>query len=123
MTPRVFIDADEALRRQPMTAWQLSGTVFCHHRTAARVLDKMHKMGLVHIIDWKRSQGRAHAVYAHGPGEDVPMPAPLTVKERKQQMMERMSVEDKDFKAARRRQLRRKIKIDPLTAAFFGVKR
>jgi hypothetical protein len=34
-----------------------------------------------------------------------------------------VSVEEKDFAAARRRQLRRKIKVDNLTAAFFGVKR
>jgi hypothetical protein len=32
----------------------------------------------------------------------------------------KVSVEDRDFENARRRQLRRKIKIDPLTAAFFG---
>jgi hypothetical protein len=32
----------------------------------------------------------------------------------------KMSADDKDFLNARRRQRNRKIKIDPLTVAFFG---
>jgi hypothetical protein len=40
--------------------------------------------------------------------------------ERKARVKVKVSVEDRDFENARRRQLRRKIKIDPLTAAFFG---
>jgi hypothetical protein len=123
MTPRVMLDALEVLQRQPMTAWQLSGTVFCHHRTAARVLDKLHKMGQVHIVEWRRSRGSPHPVYAYGAGEDVERPEPLTDKEKKESAAKKVSVEEKDFAATRRRQLRRKIKVDVLTAAFFGVKK
>jgi len=60
------------------------------------------------------------AVYAFGPGEDAPKLPNLTDKERKARSKGKVSVEDRDFEKARRRQLRRKIKIDPLTAAFFG---
>jgi hypothetical protein len=53
----------------------------------------------------------------------VSRPEPLTDKEKKDSAAKKVSVEEKDFAAARRRQLRRKIKVDTLTAAFFGVKR
>ena len=36
-------------------------------------------------------------------------------------MRERESQEDKDFRLARERSKRRKIKVDPLMAAFYGV--
>jgi hypothetical protein len=62
-------------------------------------------------------------VYAYGAGLDVERPEPLTDKEKKESAAKKVSVEEKDFAAARRRQLRRKIKVDVLTAAFFGVKR
>jgi hypothetical protein len=44
----------------------------------------------------------------------------MTNTERVQKMREKEDVEKKAFRLARERQLKRKIKRDPLTAAFFG---
>ena len=44
----------------------------------------------------------------------------FTAAERMRKKRHKMSADDKDFLNARRRQRNRKIKIDPLTAAFFG---
>lgn len=115
-----MLDAQVALQERPMDAWALSETVHCHFRTAGRVLAKMHGFGQVHIVRWERSQGSPLAVYAFGAGEDAVKPVKLTDKERKARSKTKLSVEERDFASARRRQLRRKIKVDPLTAAFFG---
>jgi hypothetical protein len=120
--PRVLMDTRVVLQGKPMDAWQLADAVHCHFRTAGRVLAQMHKLGQVHIVRWERSQGSALPVYALGLGEDAPRPVKLTDKERKARSKAKLSVEERDFASARRRQLRRKIKVDPLTAAFFGVR-
>jgi hypothetical protein len=44
----------------------------------------------------------------------------MTSTQRVQKMREKEDVEKKAFRLARERQLKRKIKRDPLTAAFFG---
>lgn len=123
MIPRVSIDAYSVLQSRPMNCWDVAASVHCHVRTASRVLKEMHANGLIHVKEWQRSQGVHLAVYAFGPGEDAPKLPSLTDKERKARAKAKVSVEDRDFKSARRRQLRRKVKVDPLTAAFFGVKR
>lgn len=120
MIPRVMMDTRVALQGRPMHAWQLADAVHCHFRTAGRVLAQMHKLGQVHIIRWERSQGAPLPVYALGLGDDAVRPVKLTDKERKARSKVKLSVEERDFANARRRQLRRKIKVDPLTAAFFG---
>lgn len=120
MTPRVMLDAYVVLQDGAMDAWALSAQVHCHYRTAARVLAEMHALGLVHVREWQRRQGAHLAVYAFGAGVDAPKLAPLTDRERKARGKIGMTVEERDFANARRRQLRRKIKVDPLTAAFFG---
>jgi hypothetical protein len=51
---------------------------------------------------------------------DAPKPKPLTQLQRSRKMRENEDVERKAFRLARQRQLRRKIKRDPLVAAFFG---
>ncbi len=120
MIPRVAMDAKVALQGRPMNYKDVAAEVHCHIRTASRVLREMHEDGLLHIHSWQRSQGAHLPVYAFGPGEDAPKLPSLTDKERKARVKGKVSVEDRDFENARRRQLRRKIKIDPLTAAFFG---
>ena len=120
MIPRVARDAYVALQERPMNCWDLAAAVHCHVRTAARVLSDMHKAGQLHVKEWQRSQGKHLALYAFGPGEDAPRLANLTFKERRIRSKAKVSVEERDFASARRRQLRRKIKIDPLSAAFFG---
>jgi hypothetical protein len=118
--PRVALDAYVVLQDRPMNCKDMAAEVHCHVRTASRVLREMHEDGLLHVQSWQRSQGAHLPVYAFGPGEDAPKLPSLTDKERKARVKGKVSVEDRDFENARRRQLRRKIKIDPLTAAFFG---
>ena len=120
MIPRVMLDAYVAIQDKPMNCWDLAAAVHCHVRTSARVLSDMHKAGQLHVKEWQRSQGAHLALYAFGPGEDAPRLANLTFKERRLRSKAKVSVEERDFASARRRQLRRKIKIDPLSAAFFG---
>ena len=120
MIPRVMLDAYVAIQDKPMNCWDLSEEVHCHVRTAARVLADMHRAGQLHVKEWQRRQGAHLALYAFGPGEDAPKLPNLTFKERRLRSRAKVSVEERDFASARRRQLRRKIKIDPLSAAFFG---
>ena len=120
MIPRVMLDAYVAIQERPMDRVALAAVVYCHVQTAARVLSDMHKAGQVHVVEWQRRRGKHLPVYAFGAGEDAPKLVPLTDKERRARV--KVSVEERDFASARRRQLRRKIKVDPLTAAFFGVR-
>jgi len=123
MLPRVMLDAYVVLQDRDLTDDELSREVHCHRRTAGRVLAQMRGMGLAHVVGWIRRQGSAVPVYRFGIGEEAEKPAPMNNKERKASSAKKLSVEDRDFAAARRRQLRRKVKVDALTAAFFGVKK
>ena len=55
-----------------------------------------------------------------GEGVDAVAPGPVPGSERIKKYRDKMSADDKDFDAARRRQKRRVVKRDPLVAAFFG---
>ena len=84
----------------------------------------MHKQKLVHIAGWAKAGDsyRWRPKYKMGEGVDVPAPA-LTGRSSTQRVKEfraKLSADDKDFADARRRQKRRVVKRDPLTAAFFG---
>lgn len=103
---------------------ELVGMIHCNRRAVQRVLEKMHKEGLVHIASWAKA-GRSYRYrpeYILGPGADAE-PPPLTGRDstrRVQAFRARMNADDKAFADARRRQKRRVIKRDPFTAAFFG---
>lgn len=120
MKPRVVISAYQVLRGRDMTLWDVCHEVHCHYVTAKGALRELHSAGLVHIVGWKRRQRQPEAIYSFGHGQDAPMPEPMSANERLVAWRAKMSVEDRDFLAARRRQRRRKVVIDPLTAAFFG---
>jgi len=111
----------------PLSPQQLAALVFCTLRHARRLLHLLHLKGIVHIVEWRKESPRRRGpyirVYKLGIGADAPPPPPMPVSQRAAASRARKTVEDLDFERARRRQLRRKIKIDPLTAAFFGVKR
>lgn len=103
---------------------ELMKIVHCTRRAAQRILQELHGEGLVHIAGWMQAGAsyRWRPQYVWGEGEDLP-PPPLTGRDstrRVQDYRAKMSVEDKAFADARRRQKRRVIKRDPLTAAFFG---
>ncbi len=88
------------------------------------VVKQLHDKGSVHISEYRQGVvGVPVAVWALGDGVDAEYPTFRSNAERQRDYRKRMSADDKDFLKARRRQRRRTIKIDPLTAAFFGVKK
>ena len=103
---------------------ELMKIIHCNRRAVQRVLQAMHSEGLLHVSGWVPAGNsyRWRPQYRLGIGEDVPHP-PLIGRSSTQRVHAHrasLSADDKDFKKARRRQLRRTIKVDPLTAAFFG---
>jgi len=108
----------------PLTVAQIHAQVFCAQRTAYMLIQQMHAERLVHVFEYRqRPNVRPVAVWALGEGVDAEYPTFRTNAERQRDYRKRMSADDKDFLKARRRQRSRTIKIDPLIAAFFGVKR
>jgi hypothetical protein len=105
-----------------MTCKELAAAVFLSERAVEYNMAKMHERGQVYVAGWSRTKGTIARVYAWGIGVDVQRPAAYSVYERVQRVRERESQEDKDFRLARERGKRRKIKVDPLMAAFYGVK-
>ncbi len=103
---------------------ELMEIIFCNRRVVQWELEKMHRDGLVHIAGWAKAGDsyRWRPQYALGAGIDVPCPPPTgrTSTRRVQEFREKLTIEDKAFKDAKRRQQRRVVKRDPLVAAFFG---
>ena len=104
-----------------MTRKELAGVVFLSQRAVENNMKKMHERGQVYVAGWSRTSGRIARVYAWGIGTDVPRPPAYSGYERVQRVRERESQEDKDFRLARERGKRRKIKVDPLMLAFYGA--
>jgi len=84
-------------------------------------LNRMHERGQVYVAGWSRTRGTIARVYAWGIGVDAPKPPAYSGYERVQRLRERESPEEKDFRLARERAARRKIKVHPLMLAFYGV--
>ena len=88
------------------------------------LIQRMHTERLVHVFEYRQGPvGVPVAVWALGDGVDAEYPKFRTNAERQRDYRKRMSADDRDFLKARRRQRSRTIKIDPLMAAFFGVKK
>jgi len=121
MKPTRLKQIEQALRKRPMTRKELAATVFLSERATEYNMKKMHERGQVYVAGWSRTSGRIARVYAWGIGTDAPRPAAYSGYERVQRVRERESQEDKDFRLARERGKRRKIKVDPLMAAFYSI--
>jgi hypothetical protein len=117
--PRII----RALTDKGYTAVELAAVVHCTIRCSRLIVSKLHKEGLVHIQSWKRVEYNSipAAVYRYGIGVDAVKPKPLTVLEKGRKWRSNESVEHREFRLARQRQLRRKVKRDPLVAAFYGA--
>ena len=112
----------KAIMDEPLTATEVSKVIHCHVRNARAILRQLYLNGNVFIQEWHPSeyQGIPTAAYRFGIGVDAKKPRPMTNTERVRKMREKEDVEKKAFRLARERQLKRKIKRDPLVAAFFG---
>ena len=107
---------------KPHTAVELAELIHCHVRSSRKIVSQLYREGKVFIQEWHRVEykGIPAAAYRYGIGVDAPKPRPMTQMQRTRKMRENEDVERKAFRLARQRQLRRKIKRDPLVAAFFG---
>lgn len=105
------------------TAVELAGIVHCHVRTSRLIVAKLRKQGVIYIEEWRRVEYNdiPAAAYRYGIGDDAVKPRPLTAAEKSRKWRYDENVEKKAFRLARQRQLRRKIRRDPLTVAFFGL--
>lgn len=121
--PRVGPAIEAALKRKPnQSDLDLARNCFCVRRSAARILFELRLTNQVHISGYTRvaANGQWRPLWSWGEGEDAAPPGPVPGIERLRKFRSKMSADDKDFDNARRRQKRRVIKRDPLTAAFFG---
>jgi transcription initiation factor IIE alpha subunit len=116
--PRII----HAIMDEPFTAVELAGIVHCHVRTSRMIVAKLYREGKVFIQEWRRVEYNSipAAAYRYGIGVDAKKPRPMTQAERGRKLRETEDVERKAFRLARQRQLRRKVKRDPLVAVFFG---
>jgi hypothetical protein len=109
---------------KPRCDRELMEIVFSNRRVVQRRLQDLHSQGLVHIAAWAPAGDsyRWRPQYQMGAGTDAPCPPPTgrTSTQRVREFRSKMSVEDKAFKDARRRQQQRVVRRDPLVAAFFG---
>ena len=112
----------KAIMDKPLTATEVSKVIHCHVRNARAILRDLYQKNQAYIQEWHPAEYNdiPTAAYRFGIGVDAVKPRPMTNTERVQKMREKEDVEKKAFRLARQRQLKRKIKRDPLVAAFFG---
>jgi len=123
LKPRVEPAIEAALQKKGnLSDVDLAKLCFCARRSAARILFDLHR----HELASGGHCGKVHAngqwrpLWSWGEGVDAIAPGPVPGSERIKKYRDKMSADDKDFDAARRRQKRRVVKRDPLVAAFFG---
>jgi len=104
-----------------MTRKELAAAVFLSERAVENNMKKMHERGQVYVAGWSRTKGTIARVYAWGIGVDAPKPPAYSGYERVKKARANESQEDKDFRLARERAARRKIKVHPLMAAFYSI--
>jgi len=108
------------LQRVGCTAPEVASKVYCTERSAQIIINKLRKLGDVHIQEWRRSGNVLVAVYRYGIGTDAVKPKPLTAQERLKRWRSKESLDDHAFRMAKERAKKWKIKRDPLVAALFG---
>ena len=123
LKPRVEPAIEAALQKKSnLSDVDLAKLCFCARRSAARILFDLHRHELVYISGYEPvpANRQWRPLWSWGEGEDAIAPGPVPGSERIKKYRDKMSADDKDFDAARRRQKRRVVKRDPLVAAFFG---
>ena len=103
------------------TAVELAELVHCTIRSSRDMIQKLREEGRVHIQSWRKtSMTQWSAVYRYGIGVDAEKPEPVSSSSRLRKHRSKEDADTKERRLAKQRQLKRKIKRDPLTAAFYG---
>jgi hypothetical protein len=103
------------------TAVELAEILFCTIRSSRDMIAKLRKDNKVHIQSWRKtSVTQWSAVYRYGIGVDAEKPDPVSSSSRLRKHRAKEDADAKERRLAKQRQLKRKVKRDPLTAAFFG---
>jgi len=103
------------------TAVELADLLHCTLRSSRDMIQKLRVEGNVHIQSWRKtSVTQWSAVYRYGIGVDAPKPEPVSSSSRLRKHRAKEDADAKERRLTKQNQLRRKIKRDPLTAAFFG---
>ena len=104
------------------TAHEVAAAVHSEVHHVWRVLRELKAGGHIHVASWKPGTRRMLAVYAVGAGVDAEKPF-RSGTQRFYDMLDRMTADDRDRFWVRTNTRRRKIKVDPLSKAFFGGER
>jgi len=103
------------------TAVELCELLHCTIRSSRDMISKLRKDDKVHIQSWRKtSVTQWSAVYRYGIGVDADKPEPVSSSSRLRKHRAKEDADAKERRLTKQNQLRRKIKRDPLTAAFFG---
>ena len=104
----------------PLTVAEIAVRLPCALPTAYLNIRALRKANVVRVHSYEKSGNMTTALMTLGSEPDALRPLSFTAAERMRKMRHKMSADDRDFLNARIRQRNRKIKIDPLIAAFFG---
>ena len=103
------------------TAVELCELLHCTIRSSRDMIQRLRAEGNVHIQSWRKtSVTQWSAVYRYGIGVDADKPEPVSSSSRLRKHRAKEDADAKERRLTKQNQLRRKIKRDPLTAAFFG---
>jgi len=103
------------------TSRELADLLHCTLRSSRDMLQKLKEEGAVHIQSWRRAQANGWiAVWRYGIGVDAEKPEPVSSSSRLRKHRAKEDADAKERRLTKQNQLRRKIKRDPLIAAFFG---
>lgn len=104
----------------PLTVADIALRLPCALTTAYDNVRELRKAGVVRVHGYEKAGNMPTALMTLGSEPDAQRPLSITEAERTRKKRHKMSADDRDFLNARIRQRNRKIKIDPLIAAFFG---
>lgn len=88
--PRVEIKAIQLLSTgAALSKYDLARMAPCVHKTAQRVLKKLHSMNQVRIIGWQKIYRQRIPIYHYSVGSDMPKPAAVDNPARQRQLRQR----------------------------------
>jgi len=103
------------------TSRELADLLHCTLRSSRDMLQKLKEEGAVHIQSWRKAKANGWiAVWRYGIGVNAEKPEPVSSRSRLRKHRAKEDADAKERRLTKQNQLRRKIKRDPLIAAFYG---